>query len=718
MKKHVFIVLFASFLLGGVVSQGDPDWTKYYQYPASVGAEYLVWSPLGNYASNFDVFEAAADIQVPAFTPPSLRPLVRFGLIRFGSRDPLAPLTWTHDNLYVATGLAWAKRFARNFEVGAEAWGGWSRALFQDLAPDMGLVTLDYVIARAGLRLSLAPSYSLSVDLTPGFTWLQSFGGYTGFDGASFNVGFSLHYRFGEDPDAPQATIRSIRFENAEIPPAFSSMQSYYSKNPIGKVTLVNTERQAITDIEVSFDQKGYMDAPTPSFSLPRLDAGASARVPLKAVFNAEVFKLSGGFKPMTGEVIVAYKRGGRPVEQRVAVNYDLYDKTAMTWDDDRKAAAFITTLDSALQNYAAFIGEAGKPSYLAGYNKAIQTTILTYDALRAIGMFYQEDPTAPFTRVQSDPSIVDFISMPRLTLKRHYGDCKNLTVLFCSLLEVRGLHTGFITVPGHIYPVVDTGIPATEWRELSPDRTMSLALGDSLWVPVEVTMLDGRSDFLAVWRQAIDEWKQYEGKRAFYRTSEAQSVFSPVAVEDQDLGLQYGDATALAAYFRHDLEVQTGVVLAGYASAADASRDKKDYNKLGTVAARFGKLSDAEAAFGKALKIDPRYANALVNLANLSFARGDFAKAVDSYQAALTILGSPDKGSLAAGTKVLTLVNLSKAWAAMKNPQKSESYLALASSLDANRVKSLGAIPLGTTGTRASIATDALSSINYAEDN
>ncbi len=128
--------------------------------------------------------------------------------------------------------------------------------------------------------------------------------------------------------------------------------------------------------------------------------------MPLKAVFNSEVFKLTGGFKPMTGEVIVSYKRGNRAAEQSFAINYDLYDKTAMTWDDDRKAAAFITALDSALQNYAAFISEAGKPAVLPGYSKVLQTTMLTYDALREIGMFYQEDPTAPFTRVQSDPDV------------------------------------------------------------------------------------------------------------------------------------------------------------------------------------------------------------------------------------------------------------------------------------------------------------------------
>ena len=66
--------------------------------------------------------------------------------------------------------------------------------------------------------------------------------------------------------------------------------------------------------MEVSFNQKGYMDAPTPSLSVSRLEPGASLEVPLKAVFNAEVFKLTGGFKPMTGEVIVSYKRAtGKP---------------------------------------------------------------------------------------------------------------------------------------------------------------------------------------------------------------------------------------------------------------------------------------------------------------------------------------------------------------------------------------------------------------------
>ncbi len=47
-------------------------------------------------------------------------------------------------------------------------------------------------------------------------------------------------------------------------------MQSYYAENPLGTVTVTNTERQTVTDLEISFLQPGYMDAETPSFTQAR----------------------------------------------------------------------------------------------------------------------------------------------------------------------------------------------------------------------------------------------------------------------------------------------------------------------------------------------------------------------------------------------------------------------------------------------------------------
>ena len=383
---------------------------------------------------------------------------------------------------------------------------GFSEAVFPSLV-DTGSVGSPYVLFELGGAVSLTPSYAFAIQFAPAVRYQLAIGPFTTLNALFLSLGLTASFRFGEDPDSAQAVIRSLRFVNPDVPPAFSAMQSWYAANPIGHITIVNTEKAPVTDVEVSFSQKEYMDAPTPSWSSPKIDPGATVTVPLKAVFNSKVFDIAGGlgYVPLTGEVIVTYKAGGRSAEQRSPVTYNLYEKRALTWDDDRKAAAFITPLDTALKNYTAFLSEAGKATFVASWNQPLQIAMSAYDGLREIGIFYQDDPAAPFTKVQSDHGFVDFITMPRDTLARKYGDCKNLTVLFCSLMATRSVRTGFITVPGHIYPVVDTGVRAADYRDLNPDRTMTLAVDGTLWVPVEITMLDGKSDFQAAWKRGID---------------------------------------------------------------------------------------------------------------------------------------------------------------------------------------------------------------------
>ena len=101
--------------------------------------------------------------------------------------------------------------------------------------------------------------------------------------------------------------------------------------------------------------QPGFMDSPSPVASDIVLDPGESMEIPITLTFNNEVFATQ-GITPLTGEVIAAYTVRGREVEQRQSVSYDLHDRNALTWDDDRKAAAFITAQDSAVRNYSSYI--------------------------------------------------------------------------------------------------------------------------------------------------------------------------------------------------------------------------------------------------------------------------------------------------------------------------------------------------------------------------
>jgi tetratricopeptide (TPR) repeat protein len=722
MKKHAWAVVALALCVPCVVSAQSSDTAAvdlndYYKFPVAIGFEYQGLTPFSPLVVPYSIFDFSGSVTVPIRGLPVIQPFARLGYARFNSLDTQFPGKWDLFQLYGELGISYATRIARNFELGVDLSAGVSEAVFPYVI-DTGAVGSPFLLLGAGGRVSLTPSYGFSIDFHPSLRYQAALGPLTGLNGFLLSLGVSAGFRFGEDPDSARAIIRSLRFEKAEIVPAFASMQSLYSRAPIGKVTVVNTERQALSDLEVSFIQKGYMDAPTRSWSAASLPPGASVEVPLRAVFNGKVFDLEGGATPLTGEVIATYKLGGRAAEQRFPVSYELWDKTAMTWDDDRKAAAFITPLDIALKNYTAFISEAGRDAALSTWNQPLQAAIVIYDALREINIYYQEDPSSPYTKVHSNPQIVDFISMPRITLTRRYGDCKNLTVLYASLLETKNIRTGFITVPGHIYPAFDTGVAAADYRDLNPDQTMTLAVGGTLWIPVEVTMLDGKSDFLAAWTRAIEEWKQYDKDRMLYRTGEAQATYSPVAVQQTDLGLQYGKADEIVGYFRRDLETITAEVLRGYSGGAEQSRDKKVLNRLGMSAAKIGRYKEAEDAFTRALKIDPKYTPAGINLGNVAFLRKDYGKAREAYRNVIPLLGSPRKGSKEADMLVILLVNMSRALAAVGNPSQSQASLAQAAALDPARVRSLGAVPMGASGgTRASDSSAAEGAVTFAEE-
>jgi hypothetical protein len=329
------------------------NYNTYYRFPLSLGVEYQSLTPFTAYGSQYNIFDLSVQLRWPIPSLPVLQPTLKAGMLRFDSQDLAEPLKWDHTHWYGALGLNAAHRFAKNFELGGEVLAGFSEAVFPNLLPE-GPVGTPNLFFEAGARIALNPSYNFSIDVHPSLKYLLSLGPLSDFNGFIFSIGFAGSYRFGQDPDAPGSVIRSIRFDKLSIPPVFAAMQSYYVKHPVGSITITNTDKQSVTDATVCFFQAGYMDSETQATSITELKPGESREVELFASFNQEVFRTE-GVTPLTGKVIVRYKSKGRAAEQQQSVTYDLQDKTAVTWDDDQKVAAFITPADSALRNYASF---------------------------------------------------------------------------------------------------------------------------------------------------------------------------------------------------------------------------------------------------------------------------------------------------------------------------------------------------------------------------
>ena len=704
MRRFLSFAAVLAFSAGtGFAQQAAIDYNEFYRFPVSIGFFYQGLSPFNAYNTPYTIYDIGVDVRIPITSVPVLQPFGRLGVMRFDSIDEALPMKWDHVHLYGMVGAAYATRFSRNFEVGAELSAGFSEAIFPYVV-DTGTVGSPFLLFGAGGRVGLDPSYNFSIEFQPSVRYLLSLSALTTFDGFVVALGIGASYRFGEDPDSARAIIRALRLDDLSIGPAFGAMQSYYAQNPLGTVTVTNTERQPVTGLEISFLQPGYMDVETPSFSRAVLNPGESIEVPLKAVFSDRVLTTEGK-TPLTGQIIAKYKLGSRDVEQREPAGYDLYDKTAITWSDNAKVGAFITPNDGSLKTWTAAVSEAARDTQLPALNQPLQIAMQIYQTLAATGIQYQEDPSSPFTRVQGRVEAVDSISLARTTLRQRYGDCDDLTVLFATLLETRSIRTAYITVPGHIFPAFDTGVAAERYPEIHPDRSMTLAVDGTLWVPVEVTLLDGRSDFLAAWQRGVELWNASAANRQLTKTAAAQAVYAPMALKEALMQPVPPAKDVVVRSVASARDRLASVYIQPVLAEATKSKGKREYNRLGIAYARFGRYADAIGAFTQSLKADPAYASALVNLANVYYLQKDFKKSLAGYTAALKALEA--KGAAASvSLRAMLLLNLSQASSAAGDTKAAEDYLAQARRTDPSQAEEFMAAASGETGSaRASSA-------------
>lgn len=672
-----------ALLASPLYAQATPekmDLTAYYRAPATLGLTYLPLSGIGNRTlADFDVYELSGQLTASPSFAPGLQPFATGGVLGYtflGDIDEVRQ-DWTHTHVFAGLGLGLASRFSREFEVGFRLFGAGSLSYFSELTLDgvTGPLGQYNILGGASARLALNPSYKLSIEAEPAVRYVFALGPQTDYNGFTFGVGFGARYRFGQDPDAPQTAVRAIRFEKAAMPAVFAAMRSYYAKKPAGTISITNTERFALTDVRASFMQAGFMDSPTPCTTIAELAPGQTAQIPILALYNDEVFSTQ-GVTAVTGEIIVQYGARGKPVEQRQSVTYDLYDKNALTWDDDRKVAAFITTQDSALRNYASHIRQVHRANVNEYLSRNLQFAMQAYGALAELGMYYQVDPTSPFTQAQESALLVDSISLPRETLTRRTGDCDDLTVLYSALLQTVGIPTALVTIPGHIYSAFNTGVATKDYRSMHPDRNMFLDVGGELWVLVEITLI-GSADFLKAWNVGVTEFRKYDGDtkaRGFFPVAEAQELYRPVPLRETDLGLQYGDDSALQARFAADMDRLAATILSPGADKARASGLARDWNAYGAAAAQLGALGQARSAFEQSLKIDPSNASARINMGSVLYLERKYTDALAAFEAARRSLESKGTGSKTIRANVL--INLAKTHHALGNyDQAGASY-------------------------------------------
>jgi hypothetical protein len=665
--------------LTGDVRTYTIDYNEKYRSPLSIGLEYQSLSPFSiSYEEEFSFNDFNLNAKYSFKSIPQLQPFLGLGIqlaspLRAGLS--VEAERFSHNIYYGILGGSYIHKFNKQLEMGGDVYLGLGQAIYPNIDQETGdsRSALEF-IAGAGGTAAFNMTYNFSLSVHPSLRYSRSFSALDMFNGFSFGLGFAGHYRIGTDPDDPKAVIRSLRFGEFDLPPLFASLQSYYSQNPIGQLELTNTEKFPIHDVNVQFMQAGFMDAPTKAGSIVELAPGESTLVDIYAAYNQEVFAIE-GTSPLTAELMVNYTARGNAGSQIMTVSYDLYDKESLTWDDDRKMAAYITPSDSALRNYASFVRQSARDVVNPGLNESLQVALQMYYGLTEIGCIYQKDPTSPFDAAQENPLVIDKVSLPRNTLKRGTGDCDDLTALYCSLLESVGIETSFITTPGHIYAAFNTKEDARNYQQIHPDKSKTLNIDGELWVPVEITLI-GTSGFSEAWDVGAAEFNKYDNeaeKRGLYRTREAQQVFRPVGLKETDLGLQYGEKSIIARAVSQETGQLVNRIIAYYDQVAREKDSKSGYNTLGTICTQFGAYNRAEQAFNYALALDRNYLPSKVNLANIMYLKGQYQNALRLYHNVEQDYLSRSRTSSAAFSRIV--LNLSRCYYELENFDKSADY-------------------------------------------
>jgi hypothetical protein len=432
-------------------------------------------------------------------------------------------------------------------------------------------------------------------------------------------------------------TATGVSLEQVAIDEIFPVFKSYYNDHPIGTAVVKNGGTAAIENVKVDLELKGYMDAKKPCTAPTSLAAGASGKVELTAVFNDKVLAITEGTKALA-TVTVSYTTGGKSDSKDFVQTVQFLGLNAMTWDDDERAAAFVTANDPLVQQFrSAVVTNVDKA--VTAVDKNLRTAMALHHALVTYGVKYWTDPKSAYETVSKTKSAVDYLQFPVQTIRLKTGDCDDLSILACALLQSSSVESAFLTVPGHIFVAFALAMTPDVAKQTFVKPDDLIFKNDTAWVPWEITALSG--GFLEAWEAGAKEWRASNAKSeaGFHPVAAAWKKYAAVGYSATQAAVTLpaeADWTkAYTAEVKTFVNQQIAARVQTLQTEIKNNPSKPEYvNRLGVLYARYGLTAEAEKEL---LKLDKQdYVPALINLGNLAFLKPDMKTALTYYNRAV----------------------------------------------------------------------------------
>ena len=364
--------------------------------------------------------------------------------------------------------------------------------------------------------------------------------------GLAPGVTFNITKLFDNEPKI-NARLNSLA-------PVFPVLYSWYENNSFGSVDITNNEDAAITNVTVSFFQPQYMAHAKECATIPKIKRDETVSVDLVAFFNEQMLELRE--KTDTNSIIIVeYSYLGQKRSQSFPLTVPVYGRNNMSWDDDRRAAVFVSSKDPAAMQFAKYTASIVRDNLRVDIPENIQYALGIFETLNQFGLNYVVDPSSAFEDNVGTSSI-DFLQFPYQTIMYRGGDCDDISILVCSLFEAVGIETAFITIPGHIFMAFNAGITPDEAQQVFRNMSDFIVDGDEVWVPLEITLSD--EGFYRACRVGAREWNNANanGAAALYKMRDNWKIYQPIAVPGANAFFSIPDGDTIALAFEQGADV------------------------------------------------------------------------------------------------------------------------------------------------------------------
>ena len=490
-------------------------------------------------------------------------------------------------------------------------------------------VALGYLYSKRRLFDDAVKAFEKAVELDPSEE-----------NRAILNIAFAERKKSLEFANnAPQLLLTDLNLQKV-----FSAAYKKYQDQAIGSVKLQNVSATDYGNLRLSFQIREFMDFPT-SIDIPTIEGGETREIPIKATFNNRILEVDEDTGVQV-EVKLTYLRDGQKDNISLTQPMTIYGKNAIIWSDSAMLGSFVTPKDDTLRDYVRQLINTFQPDP-GPLNDKLVSAMVYFSGLTAAGTNYIIDPNTPFTSLRDDQ--IDYVQFPRETLRLKSGDCDDLSVLISAGLENLGIRTAFIEIPGHLFLMFDTGVPAEDAGLISQDSGLLVIRDGNVWIPLEATMVN--TSFIEAWAEGANKYQLAlaANELEVIDLKQAWREYKPVTLRKANYSIELPETSRTENLVKQALNVLLvksvdRLILPYQTMVTNDPGNIGARLQIAILYARFGLYEDAEIAFEALQELAPQNSAVITNRGNLFFLQKEYNRAVDYYSRAAE-LDSEDGG-------------------------------------------------------------------------